>query len=56
MAIPRKQIFTMSESSSRVGRVVTWRSLLADEKKFRAAKAKLVPPSDCCSSSERVAA
>jgi hypothetical protein len=53
MAIPRKQIFTMSESSSRVGRVVTWMSLLADDKKFRAAN--LVPPFGCCSS-ERVAA
>jgi hypothetical protein len=54
MAIPRKQIFTMSEISVHVGRVVTWINLLADDKKFRAAN--LLPPSGCCSSSEGVAA
>ena len=45
MAIPRKLIFTISESSFRVGRVVTWSSLLADVKKLRAAN--LLPPSGC---------
>jgi len=54
MAIPRKQIFTMSEISVQLGRVVTWSSLLADDKKFLAAN--LLPPSGCSFSSERVAA
>jgi hypothetical protein len=54
MAIPRKQIFTMSEISVQLGRVVTRISLLADDKKFLAAN--LLPPFACYSSVERVAA